>query len=154
MRPLVKKFIAELYQSKLRGCGFRKTYHTFSRKESSYVEYFEIQGSAWNLPEKPWRFYINVSVDFPDLPELERVYHHASCRIEAIVNTAASEYDLSEETYQTLLTDIPKYFEEASVCLPALVPPIYEYVKARHLPGIIPIPLKWLQSGLPPKGAS
>lgn len=62
----VDSFFTELQKTHLKGLGYKKERRTFSRELPEYIERIQFQGSQWNSPGEPWRFYINVGVQFRD----------------------------------------------------------------------------------------
>ena len=91
MQPRVKDFFSEFHRQKLKPIGFKKINHTFSRGQEIYIERFNFQGSAWNSSDinEPWIFYINVGVQFDDLPlpipNLDFPKTHWNWRIESLL---------------------------------------------------------------------
>lgn len=71
MNQSVESSLSEFHRQQLKPLGFKKVRHTFSRDKETYVERFNFQGSAWNTSEsnEPWLFYINVGIEFKDLPD-------------------------------------------------------------------------------------
>jgi hypothetical protein len=71
MQKWVSNFFSELHRNHLKQLGFKKVRHTFSRDAGDYGERINFQGSAWNFSNEPWDFYINVGMEFKDLPARE-----------------------------------------------------------------------------------
>lgn len=86
----------------MKPAGFRKTGKTFTKGHPGYQEHYNIQGSAWNDPERPSTFYVNCAISFPDVPVLAPGAglwkYHAHARIGHLVSEAAREYEVTEDT--------------------------------------------------------
>jgi hypothetical protein len=144
MQDIVKKFVSELHTSKLKQAGFKKKRHEFRRAREDYIEFFEIQGSAYNNSEEPWLFYINFAVDFPDIKNTGAMKHHAVGRIGDPEKGIAANYMLCEETYSRLFNEIPMLIEHASLKLPALLIPEVRQRAVKGLASVLPLP-DWMK---------
>ena len=143
MQTIVKTFISELHRSKLKPKGFRKIRHRFYRNKETYIEYFDIQGSSWNSSNSPWRFYLNTAIDFIGIPKRNSVQFHAEGRIEWIVKGYEPHFELSTETYENLLIEVPLLIEKASVLIPDLLPAVRQRVE-KGLVSTLPI-MSWMK---------
>lgn len=119
MREYVKDFFSTLHQRYLKPDGFTKVRHTFSRKKVDYTERFQFQGSAWNDAASPWRFYINVGVEFHNIPArvpcLDFPRTHCWTRIEKLVLDVPSQYDLPDSNTEQFASQIAGYLQSASM---------------------------------------
>jgi len=143
MQTIVKTLINELDRSKLQPQGFRKIRHRFYRNKETYIEYFDIQGSSWNSSNAPWRFYLNTAIDFIDIPKGNSVQFQAEGRIEWIVKGTKPHFELSTETYESLLIEVPLLIERASVLIPDLLPAVRQRVE-KGLDSTLPT-MKWMK---------
>jgi len=119
MQKWVSDFFSELHRNHLKQLGFKKVRHTFSRDAGDYWERINFQGSAWNNSNEPWDFYINVGIEFKDLPE--RVYWsllphtHWSRRIRDIVENAQGSYEIAPNKNELELAEqIAAHIQKAS----------------------------------------
>jgi len=98
MPKAIENFLSQLHREHLKPRGYKKSRHTFSRDCGAFTERFQVQGSAWNDASGPWRFYINVGVEFHDVPPREPARDfpgtHCWTRIENLVPGAPAEFDL------------------------------------------------------------
>ena len=140
MRESVKNFFSVLHQRYLKPNGFKKVRHTFSREHAHYTERFQFQGSAWNDSASPWRFYINVGVEFHNIPARvpSRDFPSTHCwtRIERLLSDAPSEYDLLELNTEQFASHIAGYLESASMVVAREIQQIrksYEQSKSPYL---------------------
>jgi hypothetical protein len=105
VKDWLPKLLSELQAERLKGAGFRKKARTFSRDRGDYWERFNFQGSAWNGAASSWRFYVNVGIEFKDLPEQKYwsyfAHTHWAGRLEQLVTSAPAqwEYDASTERH-------------------------------------------------------
>lgn len=100
--PLIAdKFFSELHRHHLRAKGYRKERRVFSRDHAEFTERVQFQGSSWNSSGSPWVFYVNVGVQFRDLPRRrpDRDLPHSHCwaRIESIVPDAPQEFEFGSD---------------------------------------------------------
>ncbi len=132
MKRWVEDFFSEFHRHHLKPLGFKKVRHTFSRDLGDYVERFNFQGSAWNSSDEkdPWLFYINVGVEFRDLPPrtpcLDFPKTHWWQRIEHIALNASDSYNLhfpidSELAASELLPHIKSASENLSRHIPRVL---------------------------------
>jgi Domain of unknown function (DUF4304) len=140
MRKSVNNFFGTLHQRYLKPYGFKKVRHTFSRENADYTERFQFQGSAWNDSASPWRFYINVGVEFHNIPARVpcRDFPRTHCwtRIERLVSDVPSEYELPESNTEEFASQIAGYLESASLHVAREIQQIrqaYEYNKTPYL---------------------
>jgi len=114
---IASKFFSDLHRSYLKGKGYRKQRHTFTRDHPGFTERVQFQGSAWNSSGSPWRFYINVGVQFrdlpPRLPDRDLPGTHCWARIESLVPEAPSEFELTSQQHQ-ISADLVRLVEMAS----------------------------------------
>jgi hypothetical protein len=84
----------------------------------SYTERIQFQGSAWNDSNLPWRFYINIGVEFHDLPphppRRDFPATHCWTRIEEITPDADAEYDLPQAVPPDFAAGIADLLRRAS----------------------------------------
>jgi hypothetical protein len=117
MRDSVKAFFARLHQQHLKGLGYTKVRHTFSRKMDRYTERIQFQGSSWNSATEPWRFYINVGVEFDGLPTSSNKGFpgtHCWARISSFASKAPEQYDLVDTAIDLFADEIAGYLQAAS----------------------------------------
>jgi len=92
--------------------------HTFSRDMDGYTERIQFQGSSGNDSDGPWRFYINLGVEFTDLPPRTpcRDFPATHCwtRIEHIVPDAPKQYDLPDTSTAEFASELAGYLDCAS----------------------------------------
>ena len=121
MAPPTDAFFSALHRDHLKPLGFRKVRHTFSRKRAGYTERFQFQGSAWNDSTGPWHFYINVGVEFEDLPPRKPSRDfpgtHAWARIDRLVAHAPTEFDLPADRQDDYARLIAEYVRSAGEVL-------------------------------------
>ncbi|MGB4812658.1 MAG: DUF4304 domain-containing protein [Methylophilaceae bacterium] len=119
--PFVEPFFSDLHKAHLKSLGYKKIRHTFSRELPDYIERVQLQGSAWNSSGKSWLFYINIGIQFSDLPrsELDRDFPntHAHGRIGSIVKSETSFFELTEKNSNEMLIIIAGLLVEASAAL-------------------------------------
>jgi hypothetical protein len=153
MREIVNRFVSQLYLAKLKSLGFRRSGHTFRRKAESYVESFQIQGSAWNnsnttplilrASPEPWRFYVNVGVRFLDINDLDdSQQEHATGRIEGLVPESDGVYRLTAQNLEQLVEEVGSHIARAREVLPETFPRVRERAK-RGLHSPLPVPSTW-----------
>ena len=100
MKQWVEDFFSEFHRQHLKSLDFKKVRHTFSRDKGVYIERFNFQGSDWNTSNDgdPWLLYINVGVEFKDLPArtpcADFTRTHWWQRIEDVAPDAPNSYDL------------------------------------------------------------
>ncbi len=141
MQDYVREFFSRLHVTHLKGRGYKKVRHTFSRPMDGYAERIQFQGSAWNDSNGPWRFYINFGIEFHDLPSVERrdfPATHCWTRIEHISADAPSEYDLSVENSADLASRVAFYLESGSRHVQQHVQEIRKSYDARIFPPFPP----------------
>ena len=107
-------FASRLHETLFKPEGFKKKARVFSRQNPAYGEHYNFQGSAWNSPDAPWRFYVNCGISFPDLPAPEKGaglwgISHAHARLTLFVPGSPSEYDVTEENFEQLLAELAMY---------------------------------------------
>jgi hypothetical protein len=122
MQKWVSSFFSELHRNHLKQLGFKKVRHTFSRDAGDYWERINFQGSAWNNSNEPWDFYINVGVEFKDLPERKYwallPHTHWSRRIGEIVKDAPGGYEIAPNKNEVeLATQIVIHIQKASATI-------------------------------------
>jgi hypothetical protein len=119
-------FVATLHERFMKPGGFKKKSRTFSRARSGYEEHFNVQGSAWNSADAAWRFYVNCAISFPDIPLADpgsgMWKFHAHTRLPKFVSEAPSEYDVTEQNLDALVTEVGDQLRKCS-----------EYFSRRHL---------------------
>ena len=146
-RPDVESFFSDLHRGALRRRGFRKTRHRFRRVRDGYVEHVVFDGSAWNAPTGPWRFHLGLALELPDLPTRSAGWGAANARgrVHDVVPEAPDAFDLTPESREALLRDLPPLVDAATAALGALVPAAREWARmGRHAD------LHSLASGRPP----
>jgi hypothetical protein len=146
-RSDVESFFSDLHRSALRRRGFRKTRHRFRRVREGYVEHVVFDGSAWNAPTGPWRFHLDLAIELPDLPTRSAGWGAANARgrVRDVLPTAPDAFDLTPESRETLLRDLPVLVDAATAALGALVPAAREWARMGR-----PADLRSLASGTPP----
>lgn len=109
LRGWLHSLLSTLHARRLKNQGFRKKGRTFSRDMGAYWERLNFQGSAQNYPSAAkWRFYVNVGVEFKDLPKQLRwslfPNTHWAKRINQIIREANDvwEYDLETDQDQLI----------------------------------------------------
>ena len=115
---------AQLHTRHLKPRGFKKKGRTFSCAHAAYSEHYNIQGSAWNSSDEPWRFYVNVGINFTDIPLRDAAgmwKYHAHTRLPFLVRSAPAEYDLTPVNFEQLLEQLADEFLKCS-----------EYFSRRH----------------------
>jgi hypothetical protein len=70
LKDWLPNFLSEFHRSQLKPLGFKKERRTFWRDMGAYRECFNFQGDEFN-GVAGWRFYLNVGVEFGDLPARE-----------------------------------------------------------------------------------
>jgi hypothetical protein len=130
----VAKFFSELHREHLKNLGYTKTRYTFSRELPEYVERVQFQGSSWNGAGEPWRFYVNVGIQFRDLPrrtpDRDFPNTHAHGRIEEIVRADVGVLELAENELHPMIKKIASLLVEASDALRPLALAQYPKCKA------------------------
>jgi hypothetical protein len=130
VRAATEQFFSDLHRDYLKPRGYRKVRHNFSRDMDGYGERFEFQGSSYNDSDGPWRFYINVGVDFPDIPPRGPV------RIETVVAGAPKHFDLVSPDASDLMRSVADLVESASAQVGAQLPEIRDaFVEKRYWVG-------------------
>lgn len=123
MDPFVKEFFSSLHSAYLKPSGYSKERFTFSRDVGAYIERIQFRGSAWNSAGEPWRCYINVGLQFKDIPprspDRDFPRTHAWGRIESIVD-APPQFDISTESAAALAPEINALVVAASAALSKL----------------------------------
>jgi len=118
MQKWVSDFFSELHRNHLKQLGFKKVRHTFSRDMGEYWERINFQGSAWNFSNEPWMFYINVGIEFKDLPEGSSIlfsHTHWKRRIEEIIEKADDTYQITPGNNEDELgAQLATYIQTAS----------------------------------------
>lgn len=109
-------FATRLHQTLFKPAGFKKKARTFSRLHKDYGEHYNLQGSAWNSPDTPWRFYVNCGISFPELPAPEGAglwgVSHAHTRLSVFAPDSPSEHDLTEQNFEDVLLELVSYFRQ------------------------------------------
>jgi hypothetical protein len=147
VRNLGGAVASELYQSHLKALGFRKERSTFTRHRNGYVELFHISGSQWNAGDEPWLFYLEVGVQFDEIPPRagargiwRRV--HALGRIGKLVPGAPESFEVNSSSVAPVSQDLAALVAVASERLPNLL----ERVRVRARKGLaspLPVPDTW-----------
>jgi hypothetical protein len=70
LKDWLPNFLSEFHRSQLKPLGFKKERRTFWRDMGAYRECFNFQDDEFN-GVAGWRFYLNVGVEFGDLPARE-----------------------------------------------------------------------------------
>lgn len=111
-------FTDRLYRELFKPDGFKKKGKTFSRLHATYGEHYNIQGSAWNSPHEPWRFYVNCGVSFPDIPVHTKGAgmraFHAHTRLRFLVPESLSEYAITHENFEATLAKVVAHLKKCS----------------------------------------
>jgi len=127
MEAFVKNFFSVLHRDHLKPRGYTKERFTFSRDAGEFVERVQFQGSQWNSAGEPWQFYINVGVQFKDLPprspDRDFPRTHAWSRIENIVPGIPAKYQVSPTTVAALASELNTLLAQASASVSALASP-------------------------------
>jgi len=125
-----EQFLSNLHRLYLKPRGYRKVRHNFSRAMDGYVEHFEFQGSSFNDASRPWRFYVNVRVDFPDVSPRPPV------RIESVVPAAPKEFDLPAPQTDAFVSEIAGLLASASDQVASELPEIRQaFIEQRYWVG-------------------
>jgi hypothetical protein len=118
MPKATEDFLSRLHREYLKPRGYKKSRHTFSRDCGAFTERFQLQGSAWNEASGPWRFYVNVGVEFHGVPPRKpaRGFPGTHCwtRIENLVPGAPVEYDLPLADQDAFAAAVSGYVKAAS----------------------------------------
>jgi hypothetical protein len=116
--PFVNHFFSELQKQYLKPLGYKKERHTFFREHAEYIERIQCQGSPWNSSDSPWRFYINVGIQFHNLPrrQPDRDFPntHAHSRIEKLIPNSEPYFELTENNSHEMLSKIADLLSVAS----------------------------------------
>jgi len=114
----VEKILSDIQREFLKPKGFKKVRHTYSRAMDGYVEKYQIQGSAWNTKDEPWRFYINCGIFFSDIPrrtpDLDFPETHAHSRASRFVKNAPPHHDLDNSNIEEIKKEVCSIIEQAS----------------------------------------
>lgn len=133
----VDRFFSALQKQHLKQRGYKKERRTFSRETPEYIERIQFQGSQWNSSGEPWRFYINVGIQFRDLPlrQPDRDFPntHAHGRIETLVSTGGGFFELTEQNTEEMLKKISALATRASNALPKIALTAYQKCKEGQL---------------------
>ncbi|MGD9561433.1 MAG: DUF4304 domain-containing protein [Pyrinomonadaceae bacterium] len=119
MKTWLDSLGSELHKNHLKALGYRKVRRTFSRDMGGYVERFNLQAS-WNAPGlKQWSYFVNVGVEFNDLPKKENWFGqpnvHWSQRIESILENVRDIGRYSERSNPTeQAIKLARYISESS----------------------------------------
>ena len=102
-RKWLDSLLSELYREEMKLLGFRKKGRTFSRERPTYFERFNFQGSTTSdFANDYGRFFINVGIEFRDLPPLRYwslfPHTHWACRVEQLVPDAPSQLEYGQAT--------------------------------------------------------
>ena len=93
-------FASFLHANFLKSRGFKKKRLTFFLEHDRYSEFYQIQGSSWNSPDRPWTCYLNCGIYFDGIPARtpNRGFPgtHAWMRAGRFVPDAPSQYDISD----------------------------------------------------------
>lgn len=134
MSDVADRFFSDLHRGHLKPAGFKKQRRTFIRGSSGFIERFQFQGSQWNDRSRPWVFYINVGLQFPDLPRMEPdkdfPHTHASDRIERFLAVSEERWELTEENYQALIVRMASLIEKVSGALAPFAKQVYPRCKS------------------------
>jgi len=114
----IAAFFQVLHEQHLKPRGYKKSGRNFHRIADGYTERVQFQGSAWNGSSVPWRFYVNVGVEFQKLRmrTARKGFPGTHCwaRIGGIVVTAPEHFDLQPNRAQQLARRLAKLLEAAS----------------------------------------
>ena len=118
MSSLGDKLATTLHVDVLRPQGFRKTRRVFKRTHVEFSEYYQLQGSAWNSPDAPWRFYLNCGIAFAGIPrrvpDRDFPHVHAWMRAGLFSARARSEYDVTLENLDATVAALVPVLEDVS----------------------------------------
>ena len=129
-------FASRLHELFMKPDGFRRKGRSFFRGHADYMEYYQLQGSAWNSPDRPWRFYVNCGVGFPGLPihgvgtGVSGV--HAATRLTVFVREAPPQYDLIPDNLEALVVQIGAHLRRCSAYFARRHEVLRESYQARH----------------------
>ena len=140
MKAWLDDFLGELHRTRLKPLCFKKVRRTFSRDRGQYWERFNFQGSAANCPgAEDWRFYINVGVEFKNVP-LRRDWSyfaqtHWAARLESVIPAAPSVWKYNEWTDEAEMAEkLETFMLEASAKIAAHLDGIHaHYLKNDYL---------------------
>jgi len=138
------QFCSFLHVRHMKALGFKKRGRSYCRDRDGYTECISIQGSSWNSGEEPWHFYVNVSVTLDDIPFKpdSGLKYHADGRLERLVLTAPSAYDLMSNNFEQLADELAGYIKHACEAIPMALGKI----RARAKEGFyspLPVPESW-----------
>ena len=105
------RFTARMHESLFKPEGFKKKARTFSRVHLAYGEHYNLQGSAWNSPDAPWRFYVNCGISFPDIPETG-THFPTSTRLGVFVRGSPPEFDVTDDNLEQLVAELTGYLRQ------------------------------------------
>jgi hypothetical protein len=120
VRKFVEEFFSGFHREHMKPRGYRKQRHRFSRAMNGYAEVFDFQGSAWNDSSRPWRFHINVCIQFPDIADRPGV------RTEYVVVGAPQHFDLPDPVPPLFAKEIAGLLAQASESVATQLPEIHE----------------------------
>lgn len=105
------RFTSRMHESLFKPEGFKKKGRTFSRCHPAYGEHYNVQGSAWNSPDAPWRFYVNCGISFPDAQESGKWFPTAT-RLGVFAPDSPPEFDVTDENFEHLISDLTGYIRQ------------------------------------------
>jgi hypothetical protein len=118
MNTLGDAFTLELHTTHLKPLGFKNTGRTFVRSHDGYTERFQLQGSAWNSPDHPWRFYLNCGITFEGLPRRKPdgnfPHTHAWMSGPLITAAAMPEYNITEKNLPSTIDQVAEVIRQCS----------------------------------------
>jgi hypothetical protein len=139
LKDWLPNFLSEFHRSQLKPLGFKKERRTFWRDMGAYRECFNFQGDEFN-GVAGWRFYLNVGVEFGDLPAREHWsgFPHTlwTARSDVLIPGSPKEwkYDADTETI-VLACTLRQVTTEASRAVAGEIDQIRERVLAESRKG-------------------
>jgi hypothetical protein len=117
MNSTVKEFFRMFHDRHLKPRGFKKVGHNFYRIADDYTERIQFQGSAWNSAGGPWRFYVNIGVEFRGIrTRTNRGFPRTHChgRLNDIVKRSPQHFDFALNKAEQLARRLSRLLESAT----------------------------------------
>jgi hypothetical protein len=101
---VVSSFMSRFHREQMKPRGYTKQRFVFSRRRDGYVERVRLQGSRWNHDQRPWRFSIEIGVEFDGLLTTSVGFPHTHLHglLEEIVPEASGDYALRHQLSRDL----------------------------------------------------
>lgn len=111
MNDLMKRITTNIHAEYLKTMGFKKNRQRFCLTSTNYIVHLDFQSSSWNTLRISSIFYLNIGVQFTDLPP--NPYWtgipdtHWAGRIHSLVSSAPHQWKCDEKTdIQSLIREI------------------------------------------------